>query len=136
MSLYEFVQRASREFEQKMFELGQNWDMEQLTGDLAEQARTTLVASSGHASREAYKAFLESYDRPEPQIEHQGQTLRYKAISPKTFLTSFGTITLDRRLYQADAGGPSYVPLDHLWTWRGTLLSKRFARPSVLPWPI
>jgi len=119
MSLYEFVQRASREFEQKMFELGQNWDMEQLTGDLAEQARTTLVASSGHASREAYKAFLESYDRPEPQIEHQGQTLRYKAISPKTFLTSFGTITLDRRLYQADAGGPSYVPLDHLWDMAG-----------------
>jgi hypothetical protein len=39
MSLYEFIQRASREFEQKMLELGQKWDMEQLTGDLAQQAR-------------------------------------------------------------------------------------------------
>ena len=119
MSLYEFIQRASQEFEQKMLELGRNWDTEQLTGALAQQARTALVASFGQASRAAYQAFLESYDRPEPQIEHQGQTLRYKLISPKTFLTSFGTITLDRRLYQADSGGPSYVPLDQRWDMAG-----------------
>ncbi len=119
MSLYEFVQRASQEFEQKMLELGRNWDTEQLTGELALQARTALVESFGHASRAAYQAFLESYDRPEPQIEHQGQTLRYKLVSPKTFLTSFGPIALDRRLYQADAGGPSYVPLDQRWDMDG-----------------
>ena len=119
MSLYEFVQRASQEFEQKMLELGRNWDTEQLTGELALQARTALVESFGHASRTAYQAFLESYDRPEPQIEHQGQTLRYKLVSPKTFLTSFGPIALDRRLYQADAGGPSYVPLDQRWDMDG-----------------
>lgn len=119
MSLYEFIQRASQEFEQKMLELGRNWDTEQLTGELAQQARTALVASFGQASRTAYKAFLESYDRPEPQIEHQGQTLRYKLVSPKTFLTSFGTIALDRRLYQADTGGPSYVPLDQRWDMAG-----------------
>jgi hypothetical protein len=119
MSLYEFIQRASREFEQKMLELGQTWDTEQLTGDLARQARTALVESFCHASRTAYKSFLESYDRPEPQIEHQGQTLRFKVLSPKTFLTTFGRISLDRRLYQADAGGSSYVPLDHLWAMAG-----------------
>ena len=119
MSLYEFVQRASREFEQKMFELGRNWDTDQLTGELAQQTRTALVESFGHASRAAYKAFLESYDRPEPQIELQGQTLRYKLVSPKTFLTAFGTITLERRLYQADTGGPSYVPLDQRWDMAG-----------------
>jgi hypothetical protein len=119
MSLYELIQRASREFEQEMFERGQEWDLEQLTGDLAQQAQIALVESFCHASRAAYQSFLESYDRPEPQIEHQGQTLRYKADSPKTFLTAFGTITLDRRLYQADAGGPSYVPLDHRWGMAG-----------------
>ncbi len=119
MSLYEFIQRASREFEQKMFELGRKWDTEQLTGELAEQARTALVESFGQASRAAYPAFLGSYYRPEPSLEHQGQTLRFKVLSPKTFLTSFGTITLERRLYQADAGGPSYVPLDHLWDMAG-----------------
>jgi hypothetical protein len=119
MSLYEFVQRASREFEQKMFELGQNWDTEQLTGDLAQQARTALVESFRQAGQKAYQSFLESYDRPEPQLEHQGQTLRYKVVSPKTFLTSLGTITLQRRLYQADAGGLSYVPLDHRWDMAG-----------------
>ena len=60
MSLSEFVQQASREFEQKMFELGQNWETEQLTGELAEQARTALVQSFRQAGQKAYKSFLES----------------------------------------------------------------------------
>jgi hypothetical protein len=119
MSLYEFIQRASREFEQKMLELGQTWDTEQLTGELAEQARSALVASFHQASQKAYQSFLESYDRPDFQIEHEGQTLRFKVVSPKTFLTSFGTITVERRLYQADAGGPSCVPLDQHWEMNG-----------------
>jgi hypothetical protein len=119
MSLYEFIQRASQEFEQKMLDLGQKWDTEPLTGELAQQARTALVESFGHASRAAYQAFLESYDRPEPQIEHQGQTLRYKLVSPKAFLTPFGTISINRRLYQADTGGPSHVPLDQRWDMEG-----------------
>jgi hypothetical protein len=42
-----------------------------------------------------------------------------KAVSPKTFLTSFGTLSIDRRLYQADSGGPSYVPLDSFWEMDG-----------------
>jgi hypothetical protein len=119
MIVSEFIQRASQEFEQKMSEFSRNWEMEHLTADLAQQARIALIESFCHASREAYKSFVESYDVQDPQIEPQGQKLRFKAVSPKTFLTSFGTISLDRRLYQADPGGPSYVPLDHFWEMDG-----------------
>jgi hypothetical protein len=133
MSLYEFVQQASREFEQNMFELGRNWDTEQLTGELAEQARSALVTSFHQASQKAYQSFLESYDRPDSLIEHEGQTLRFKAVSPKTFLTSFGTITVERRLYQADADGPSYVPLDQLCGNSGDALLISASELSIMP---
>jgi hypothetical protein len=113
------IQVASREFERKMSEIGQTWETDRLTAELANQVRTGLGEALSHASRQAYKYFVERYDCQDPQIEWQGQILRFKTVSPKTFLTSFGTISIDRRLYQADAGGPSTIPLDHLWDMDG-----------------
>jgi hypothetical protein len=40
-------------------------------------------------------------------------------VSPKIFLTPFGEIRISRRLYQADAGGTSYCPLDDFWGMKG-----------------
>jgi hypothetical protein len=102
-----------------MAEFGKEWDTDRLTADLASHVRIALQEAFSHASREAYQWFLERYDLPLPWIEWQGRRLRFKAVSRKTFLTSFGTISLARRLYQADPGGPSYVLLDHLWDMEG-----------------
>lgn len=113
------VKIATEEFEQKMAEFGQNWNTQHLTAELAEQVRVGLQESFSQACRAAYKRFLEHYDPQESQIEWQGQVLRLKTVSTKTFLTSFGKIPIDRSLYQADTGGPSYVPLDHLWDMDG-----------------
>ena len=119
MMIAELIQVASQQFEQKMAEFGKEWDTDRLTADLASQVRIALQEAFSHASREAYQWFLERYDLPLPWIEWQGRRLRFKAVSRKTFLTSFGTISLARRLYQADPGGPSYVLLDHLWDMEG-----------------
>jgi len=119
MIVSEMIQVASREFERKMSEIGQAWETDHLTAQLASQVRAGLGEALSHASRQAYKYFVERYDVQAPQIAWQDQTLRFKAVSPKTFLTSFGTLSIDRRLYQADAGGPSCVPLDHLWDMDG-----------------
>lgn len=119
MIIAEMIQVASREFERKMSEIGQTWNTARLTAELASQVRAGLGEALSHASRQAYKCFLERYDVQDPQIEWQGRTLRFKAVSPKTFLTPFGTIAIDRRLYQADAGGPSTIPLDPLWEMEG-----------------
>ena len=115
MIVSELIQVASEQFEQKMSEFGKDWDTDRLTADLASQVRIALQGAFSHASREAYQWFLERYDLQESLIEWQGRTLRFKAVSIKTFLTSFGAIPIERRLYQADPGGPGYVPLDHLW---------------------
>jgi hypothetical protein len=119
MIVSKLVKIATKEFEQKMAEVSQNWDTRKLTAELAEQVRVGLQESFSHACREAYKRFLEHYDLQEPLIEWHGQTLRRKTVSTKTFLTSFGKIPIDRSLYQADTGGPSYVPLDHFWDMDG-----------------
>jgi len=113
------VKIATEEFERKMAEFGQNWNTQQLTAELAQQVRVGLQESFSHACRTAYKRFLEHYDPQESQIEWQGQVLRFKTVSTKTFLTSFGKIPIDRSLYQADTGGPRYVPVDHLWDMDG-----------------
>jgi hypothetical protein len=119
MIVSKLVKIATEQFEQKMAEFGQNWNTGKLTAELAEQVRVGLQESFSHACRRAYKHFLEHYDPQESLIEWQDQTVRFKATSTKMFLTSFGKIPIDRRLYQADTGGPSYVPLDHFWDMDG-----------------
>jgi len=109
MIVSELIQVASRQFEQEMSEFSEDWDTDRLTANLANQVRIALQEAFSHASREAYKWFLERYDLPQALIEGQGRMLRFKAVSPKTFLTSFGTICVERRLYQADTGGTDDV---------------------------
>ena len=49
MSLYEFVQRASQEFEQKMLELGRNWETKPHRS--TQTALKSRVSFVGFASR-------------------------------------------------------------------------------------
>lgn len=119
MGIASIVKVATTEFETRMAELGKNLDTRQLTADLAEQVSQALQKAISAAGRAGYKAFLESYDSQEPVIKVNGQPLRRKRVSPKSFLTPFGTIQVLRSLYQADRGGESYVPLDQLWEMDG-----------------
>lgn len=119
MIVSDLIKVAAEQFEQKMTEFGQQWDTRTLTAELAQQVSAAFQASFCHAARQAYKVFLEHYDVKEPLVAWQGQRLRFKATSTKTFLTSFGTIPVERSLYQADTGGASYVPLDHFWDMDG-----------------
>jgi len=113
------VKLATKQFEQKMFEFGKKPNTQQLTANLADQVSVALQKSLSGAGATAYKAFLESYNPQERVIDANGQKLRLKMVSPKTFLSPFGKITVHRRLYQADAGGAGCVPLDHLWDMDG-----------------
>ena len=48
-------------------------------------------------------------------MEINRQKLRWKMRSRRKFLTPFGTIEINRSLYQSDVGGPVYCPLDDFW---------------------
>jgi hypothetical protein len=119
MIITDIIKLATKQFEQKMFEFGKKLNTQQLTAELADQVSMALQKSLSGAGAIAYKAFLESYDPEGSVIDANGQKLRFKMVSPKTFLSPFGKITVHRRLYQADTGGVGCVPLDHLWDMDG-----------------
>ena len=54
------------------------------------------------------------------------KTMRLKILSEKTFMTPFGKMTLERKVYQADRGGECHVPLDAAWG-----MEKQFASLEV-----
>ena len=105
MIIADIVKLATEQFEQKMFEFGKKLNAQQLTAELADQVSVALQKSLSGAGAIAYKAFLESYNPEDRVIDANGQKLRFKMVSPKTFLSPFGKITVHRRFYQADTGG-------------------------------
>ena len=115
MIIQKAVKLAMKVFEQKMEDFAGKTDVSQLTADLALDFSATLKDAFSEAGRQAYQRFIESYDVEQPALEVNGQTLRFKMVSPKIFLTPFGEIQVARSLYQADAGGKSYCPLDDFW---------------------
>ena len=115
MIIQKAVKLAMKVFEQKMEDFAGKTDVSQLTADLALDFSAALKDAFSEAGRQAYQRFIESYDVEQPALEVNGQTLRFKMVSPKIFLTPFGEIQVARSLYQADAGGKSYCPLDDFW---------------------
>ena len=115
MIIQKVVKLAMEVFAQKMEDFADKADVRQLTADLALDFSAALKNAFSEAGRQAYQKFIESYDVDEPALEVNGRKLRQKLVSPKIFLTPFGEIQISRRLYQADAGGTSYCPLDDFW---------------------
>jgi hypothetical protein len=73
-----------------------------------------------------FKAWLEASDVCDKTINRNGELLRFKFVSPKTFWTLIGPVNVERRLYQGDRGGPTYAPLDEAWN-----MTDQFATPEV-----
>ena len=115
MIIQKVVKLAMEVFEQKMEDFAGKADVKELTADLALDFSAALKNAFSEAGRQAYQRFIESYDLQEPILDINGQTFRWKMVSPKVFLTPFGEIQVARSLYQADAGGKSYCPLDDFW---------------------
>ena len=131
MIVPKLIKVAIREFREKMAEFSENLDTQQLTAQLAQQVTTALKDALTAAGAVAVQAFVQSYNPTDPLLEVNGQRLRFKMISPKEFMTCFGPMTLERSLYQADAGGRSYVPLDDFWDMAGEFATAE-VREAVL----
>jgi hypothetical protein len=115
MIIQKAVKLAMEVLEQKMEDFAGKADDSQLTADLALEFSAALKDAFSEAGRQAYRKFIEAYDVEQPGLIINGQIFRFKMVSPKIFLTSFGEIQIVRRLYQADAGGKSYFLLDDYW---------------------
>ena len=115
MDLAEMIEAATWEFKQKLSAQYENLDLESLTPQLAEQVTSGLVEALKACGIAALRTFLEAHEVDEAPQQVEGVLYRFKQQSEKTFLTPFGKMKLSRNLFQADEGGPAYVPLDVMW---------------------
>lgn len=115
MDLANMIEAATTEFKQKVTAHCENLDASFLTPQLAEQVTQGIKSALQAAGIAALKTFLEFYEVDETPKDIDGVLYRFKQPSEKTFLTPFGQMSLIRNLFQADEGGPAYVPLDVMW---------------------
>jgi hypothetical protein len=109
MNINKILEIAKHEFQQKLTEFCQNRDFSKLTPENAEEFARGLRQGLTAAGSAAYKTFIEGHDEERQTVLRDGVVLRFKQVSPKYFLTPFGEIQINRRLYQADKGcqGPT-----------------------------
>jgi hypothetical protein len=86
-----------------------------VTPDMAEEVNRLLGKAMSAGWTEGLQAWLATAETDTQTIDMNGTTYRFKLESEKEFLTPGGMIKLTRRVYQPDAGGPCYVPLDAAW---------------------
>lgn len=119
MELATMIEAATREFKQKVIAYCENLDQTCLNPQLAEQMTQGIQKALQAAGVSALRTFLEAYEVDESPKDVDGVLYRFKQPSEKIVLTPFGQMKLYRNLFQADEGGPSYVPLDVMWGMRG-----------------
>lgn len=87
----------------------------EVTSERAEEVNQLLAATMSAGWVEGLKSWLVTAETGAETLEKDGVTFRYKLDSEKEFLTPGGMMKLTRRVYQPDAGGECYVPLDAAW---------------------
>lgn len=90
-----------------------------VTPDKAEEVNRLFGDAMSAGWTEGLRTWLATAETDAETVEVDGVTYRYKLDSEKEFLTPGGMIELSRRVYQPDAGGPCYVPLDAAWGMEG-----------------
>ncbi len=82
-----------------------------ISADEAENVVSHLEKAFHEAGREAFKQWLLRFESDADVLVVHGKTYRFKMTAENEFLTKFGHVSLSRRLYQQDSGGPVHVPL-------------------------
>lgn len=116
MLLDAMVEAAVTEFKQILTAFVAGRDLTALTPERAQAVGGGLREALARGGAGAYAAFLTSYERADDVVrDAHGEMYRYKQTRPRTFLTPFGEMRLERRCYQNKADTKSYAPLDAAW---------------------
>jgi hypothetical protein len=62
--------------------------------------------------RDALVETIRRHDETRDLVQHEGESYRFKMLSPKGWITPFGLVVVPRRYFQPDPGGEGIVPLD------------------------
>ena len=91
----------------------------EVTAERAEAVGRALTEAVSAGWVAGFRSWLEEQDFEEETIQREGTTYRYKLDSEKEFLTPGGLMRVRRRVYQPDAGGKCFIPLDAAWGMEG-----------------
>ena len=91
----------------------------EVSPEQAEEVNRVLGEAMSAGWTEGLQKWLVTAETDAEAIKVDGVTYRYKLDSEKEFLTPGGVIKLTRRVYQPDAGGKCYIPLDTAWGMEG-----------------
>lgn len=116
ITVRKIIDTINSTIKQKITEFCSDFDFTRLTPELAAKFSQGLQSAINAAGAAAYGCYISSFDSNTDVIRHDGRLLRKKGEKvAKTYLTSFGEMTIERSLYQADRGGKSVIPLEVLW---------------------
>ena len=119
MNVEFMVDEICDEIKQKLTDLCENQNFERLTPELAEKMSHHISVALAAGGMAGFRSFLQPFEPEAETMVHEGQTMRFKMMSGKTLMTPFGKMPLPRKLYQADSGGKTHVPLDAAWNMEG-----------------
>jgi hypothetical protein len=114
---------ATNAFRQKFREICPDTVPADLTADSFSALCRVFQTAFSTSGTKALKTYLESFDQERDVIFNDKALTRFKKVSAKEFLTPFGWISVDRRLFQADSGGECHCPLDQKWAMDGETLT-------------
>ncbi len=80
--------------------------------DVFRQAVGGLRAALDSIGRAGFQRLAQAGEIAEDTMVGDGRVYRFKQVVDKEWMTLWGKVMVPRRLYQADRGGPSRVPLD------------------------
>ena len=123
MKVETLLNLATTVFRQKLRENCPESSLPDLSPDAFNHLVQSFKLAFSACGTEALKAYLESCDEKSDVLTTSGGPVRFKMVCNKEFLTPFGWVGVERRLYQADAGGVSFVPIDEKWDMRNESLT-------------
>ena len=106
MKLRTILSESIKDFQQKLLEFSDELESNGLNPDRFQGLIRFLQDETQAFGRGLIKDYVEACDSDVDSIELPNQPiLRFKKTSEKEWLTPFGLVNLERRLYQADRGG-------------------------------
>lgn len=91
----------------------------EVTPERAEEVGRALTEAVSAGWVAGFRTWLEEHDPQAETIQREATVYRYKLDSEKEFLTPGGLMTVRRRVYQPDAGGKCFIPVDTAWGMEG-----------------
>jgi len=113
------IEAMCNEIKQNLRAFCEQEDFEILTPEAAQRMSEGMRHALAAGGVAGFRDFLLQYEQEGGTLDHEGQLMRHKTMSPKRFMIPFGEMVLPRKIYQADRGGASFVPLDAAWGMQG-----------------